>query len=145
MAQFRDSLTDGERLALALLPGAPPTSWNAVRKTDPAKPRSRRGLGTAMAVSLAALAGVLALEVFTIRAGEPGAIFFPPGASEAQAFNAIVAAGGLPIRATTSVFSDAVVWIAAAEDPAFFSTIIGHGALVVVNPLAFSGCFLRSA
>lgn len=90
------------------------------------------------------MAWVLALDLFTIRAGEPGAIFFPSGASEAQAFDAIVAAGGLPIRATTSIFSDAVVWIAAADDAAFFSTIVSHGALVVVNPLAFNGCFLRS-
>jgi hypothetical protein len=91
-----------------------------------------------------AVAWVLALDVFTVPTGEPGAIFFPSGASETQAFAAIVAAGGLPIRATTSVFSDAVVWIAAAEDPAFFSTIVSHGALVVVNPLAFNGCFLSS-
>lgn len=106
--------------------------------------RSWRGLAIATAISLFAMAWVLALDLFTIRAGEPGAIFFPSGASEAQAFDAIVAAGGLPIRATTSIFSDAVVWIAAADDAAFFSTIVSHGALVVVNPLAFNGCFLRS-
>lgn len=106
--------------------------------------RSWRGLLAALAISLLAVVWVLALDVFTVRAGEPGAIFFPSGASETQAFAAIVAAGGLPIRATTSVFSDAVVWIAAAEDPAFFSTIVSHGALVVVNPLAFNGCFLSS-
>ena len=94
---------------------------------------------------MVALAWVLALDLFTIRAGEPGAIFFPSGTSEPQAFAAIVAAGGLPIRATASIFSDAVVWIAAAGDPSFFSTIVGHGALVVINPLAFDGCFLSPA
>jgi hypothetical protein len=147
MARHRDSLNHAERLALSLVPGEMPTSWHfADEKSAPARPaaRRRRGLIGATAISLFALVWVLALDLFTVRAGEPGAIFFPSGASEAQAFAAIIAAGGLPIRATTSIFSDAVVWIAAAEDPEFFSTIIGHGALVVVNPLAFNGCFLSS-
>ncbi len=98
----------------------------------------------AIGISLFAISWVLALDLFTVRAGEPGAVFFPSDASEKQAFAAIVAAGGLPIRATNSIFSDAVVWIAAADDPAFFSRIVSQGALVVVNPLAFNGCFLRS-
>lgn len=96
-----------------------------------------------MAISLAAIAWILALSIFTVRAEEPGAVVFPAGATEEQAFAAIVAAGGLPIRATTSIFSDAVVWIAAAQDPAFFSAIVDRGALAVVNPLAFNGCFLN--
>jgi hypothetical protein len=148
MMQDRDQLTHAERLALALAPAEMSRFWRSVCPDQVsgqhAARRSRRGLVTAIAISLLAMAWVLALDVFTVRPGEPGAIFFPSGASEAQAFAAIVAAGGLPIRATTSVFGDAVVWIAAAGDPAFFSTIVSHGALVVVNPLAFNGCFLSS-
>jgi hypothetical protein len=148
MIRHCDQLTRAERLALSLVPTEMPRVWRSANQGEAsghhAARRSWRGLVVATAISLFALVWVLALDLFTVRAGEPGAVFFPSGASEAQAFAAIVAAGGLPIRATTSVFSDAIVWIAAADDPAFFSTIVSHGALVVINPLAFNGCFLGS-
>jgi hypothetical protein len=148
MTRRCDRLTHAERLALSLVPGEMPMSWRSADQTgtsaQPLARRPRRGLIVAIAISLFALAWVLALDLFTVRAGEPGAVFFPSGASETQAFAAIIAAGGLPVRATTSIFSDAVVWIAAAENPEFFSTIVDHGALVVINPLAFSSCFLKA-
>jgi hypothetical protein len=148
MMRSYNQLSRAERLVLSLAPGEMPMSWRSAAQNNAsqhgAARRSWRGLVAAVAVSLFGMAWVLTLDVFTVPAGEPGAVFFPSGASEAQAFAAIVAAGGLPIRATSSVFSDAVVWIAAADDPAFFSTITHDGALIVVNPLAFNGCFLRS-
>lgn len=149
MAQQYESLTPAERLALSLAPRAPALSWRAAGPRaagqQAVRRRHLRGLILAIGISLLALTCVLALDIFTIRSGQPGAVFFSSGTTEAQAFAAIVAAGGLPIRATTSIFSDnAVVWIAASDDPAFFSTVIGMGALVVINPLAFNGCFLRS-
>lgn len=85
----------------------------------------------------------LALEVFAIHPARPAAILFPAGISEEQAYLAIVNAGGLPVRPGRSVLHDGVVWIAAANDADFFSTIWHRGALAVINPVAFGGCLLE--
>lgn len=145
MARYCDQLTRSERLALSLSGCETPTTWRRVEPVDAVHNRSARrksGLAPAVMLSVLAVFGVLALELFSIKLGQPGAIFFPSGKSEAQAFAAVVAAGGLPVRATRSVFGEGVVWIAAAEDPSFFSNVIDAGALAVINPFAFGGCML---
>lgn len=145
MAERGGHLNSAERLALAMSHGAVPTTWRHVvpaRGTAPASMHRRRGMAAALAAISIAVTGVLGLELFTIRPGQPGAILFPSGTSEATAFTEIVAAGGLPIRATRAVFGDATVWLAAAADPSFFSKVVSGNAIMVINPLAFGGCLL---
>jgi len=102
----------------------------------------RGGLSPAILLTVLAILGVLLLQFFTVQPGRPGAVVFPEGVSEAQAFDAVIAAGGRPVRATRTAFGDRTVWIAAADDPDFFSTIVRAGATMVINPLAFGGCLL---
>jgi hypothetical protein len=103
-----------------------------------------RSLGLLPAILLAGLAflAVSALETFSIDPNKPAAILFPQSVSEDQAFAAVVAAGGLPIRPAHSALSDGVVWIAAAASPDFFEQVRSRGAWAVINPFAFGGCFL---
>lgn len=140
-------LTHAERSALALAGLDIPQVWRRLdtpdRRVHPAA-RRKGALASAIILSLLAVLGVLALQAFSVRDGAPGAVLFPSGTSEAQAFAAVVNAGGLPIRATRAVFSDGVVWIAAPADASFFSNVIDKGALVILNPLAFGGCFLAA-
>jgi len=145
MVRYCDQLTRAERLALSLSGCEMPTTRRhvePVNATGNRNARRRSGLAPAAILSVLAVFGVLALELFSVKLGQPGAIFFPSGQSEAQAFAAVVAAGGLPVRATRFVFGEGVVWIAAAEDPSFFSNVIDAGALAVINPFAFGGCML---
>jgi hypothetical protein len=121
----------------------------AWRQADPAseRPTGRRraaGLGLLPALILSVLAffAVSALETFSINPDRPAAILFPEALSKDQAFAAIVAAGGLPIRPARSALSDGIVWIAAAGSPDFFDRVKSHGAWAVINPFAFGGCFL---
>lgn len=101
------------------------------------------GLWPALVLSLLAIFAAMALEVFAINPARPAAILFPAGISEEQAYLAIVDAGGLPVRPARSVIHDGVVWIAAAADPDFFSSVWQGGALAVINPVAFGGCLLE--
>lgn len=104
---------------------------------------ARRGsLSPAILLTVLAICGVLLLQFFTVQPGQPGAVVFPAGVSEAQAFDAVIAAGGRPVRATRTAFGDRIVWIAAADDPDFFSRVVGAGAMMVINPFAFGGCLL---
>ena len=102
----------------------------------------RLGLLPAIVFALLAFFAVAFLETFSVNAERPVAILFPERVSEEQAFAAVVAAGGLPIRAERSVLSDGVVWIAAADAPDFFDAVQSRGAWAVINPYAFGGCFL---
>jgi hypothetical protein len=146
------ALTGTEQRALLLSPnysfGDRETRiWRRVPATAPYGRAAWRELGLWPAVVLAifALMAVMALEVFAVNPRLPAAIVFPKGVALNEAFLAIVAAGGLPVRPTHSVFSDDVVWIAVADNPNFFSTVRAHGALAVINPVAFGGCLLVSA
>jgi len=102
----------------------------------------RLGLLPTTVFALFAFFGVAFLETFSVNAERPVAVLFPERVSEEQAFAAVVAAGGLPIRAERSVLSDGVVWIAAADAPDFFDAVRSRGAWAVINPYAFGGCFL---
>lgn len=141
------SLDANQKRALSLSRGPPTVAW---RGSEPAleKPatsqRRRGGLGLLPALVLSVLAffAVSALETFSINPDRPAAILFPEAVSKDQAFAAILAAGGLPIRPARSALTDGVVWIAAAGSPDFFDRVTSHGAWAVINPFAFGGCFL---
>ncbi len=131
-------LTEAELSALALSGRDVPAEW---RRVGPDVRRTGNGsLLVALLVPLLGVLGVLWLEMFSVKDGAPGAILFWPGTTEAQAFAAIVDAGGLPIRAQPGVFDDSVVWMAAPAQPDFFARVVAAGALTVMNPLAFGGC-----
>ena len=107
------------------------------------KPAARRlGLWPAIALAMLAFLAVSALETFSVNADRPVAVLFPEAVSRDQAFAALVAAGGLPIRPARSALSDGMVWIAAAASPDFFDKVEAYGAWAVINPFAFGGCFL---
>ena len=113
-------------------------------ESSPATLRRPGGLGLLPVLVLSVLAffAVSALETFSVNPDRPAAILFPEALSQDQAFAAIVAAGGLPIRPARSALSDGIVWIAAAGSPDFFDRVTSHGAWAVINPFAFGGCFL---
>ena len=107
------------------------------------KPAIRRlGLWPAITLALLAFLAVSGLETFSVNADRPVAVLFPEAVSRDQAFAALVASGGLPIRPARSALSDGVVWIAAAASPDFFDRVEALGAWAVINPFAFGGCFL---
>ena len=97
----------------------------------------------AMAASLFAVLGVLALDIFVPVADSPAAILFPPATPPEEAFHTIIAAGGLPLNERRLVLWGGVVWIAAAGEPGFLDRVTRLGALAVINPLALGGCLLR--
>lgn len=101
----------------------------------------RLGLWPALVLALLAFLGVSSLETFSIDPNKPAAILFSAQVPPDQAFAQLVANGGLPIRPARSALGDGVVWIAAAESPAFFERMKAAGAWVI-NPFAFGGCFL---
>ena len=140
------SLDDSQKRVLSLSHKAPTTAW---RRYEPAfvpatSPRRLNGLGLLPALVLAVIAffAVSGLETFSINPDKPAAILFPKSVSSDEAFAAVIAAGGLPVRPGRSVFSDGVVWIAAAGTPDFFDKVKSYGAWAVINPFAFGGCFL---
>jgi hypothetical protein len=140
------SLGERQRHALSLSQGAA-RGWRRFEPAPeiPAGPLRRpTGLGLLPALMLAVLAffAVSGLETFSINPNRPAAILFPSAVSEEQAFAAVVAAGGLPVRLARSRLSDGVVWIAAAGAPDFFDKVKSYGAWAVINPFAFGGCFL---
>lgn len=140
------SLDDSQKRALALSHRAPATAW---RRYEPAfvsaaSPRRRGGFGLfpALVLAVVALFAVSGLETFNINPDKPAAILFPKSVSSDQAFAAVIAAGGLPVRPARSALSGGVVWIAAAGTPDFFDKVKSYGAWAVINPFAFGGCFL---
>ena len=135
-------LTARERLALSLAEGSSSSDWAAVGAFAGRRAFSRHPLLPGLALAFFGLFGVAGLELFAINADRPAAVLFPVGVSETQAFLDVVSSGGLPVRVTRSVFGAGVVWIAAANDPAFFSNVRSNGALIVMNPMAFGGCLL---
>lgn len=69
------------------------------------------------------------------------AVIFPSRIDDNQAFLAIVAAGGSPIRLEQSALGGDI-WVAKADSPNFRRAVLHYGALMTVNPYAFGGCLL---
>jgi hypothetical protein len=141
------SLGNSQKQALSLSQAAPGSDWRRfdgpVGPAAAAASRSRSfSLLPALILAVLAFFAVSALETFSINSDRPAAILFPAAMSKEQAFAAVVAAGGLPVRPGRSVLSDGIVWIAAAGAPDFFDKVKSYGAWAVINPFAFGGCFL---
>jgi hypothetical protein len=140
MSGERVGLTAREQSALSLAEISCSSDWIAVGPGTGKNFFCRFPLLPSLALTFLGLIGVAALELFAVNSDRPAAVLFPVGVSETESFNDIVNAGGLPVRATRSVFGDGVVWIAAADDPEFFSNVRSNGALLVMNSQAFGGC-----
>jgi hypothetical protein len=90
-------------------------------------------------------AAVLAviLRVGALAAEDAGKVFvvFLPGTAPAEAFAAIVGAGGEPVRAALGDWA----WIAHAEGPGFVGRLERNGALAAFRGapvgLSLAGCF----
>ena len=106
------------------------------------------GVGLAIAlmagVALAWLAVMLVvLRLSALAPEESGKVFavFPPGTSERQAFDAIVAAGGAPLRTVLGEWG----WIAHDEAAGFVGRLRAAGALAAFRGapggLSLAGCF----
>ena len=91
--------------------------------------------------AIGGLVAVLALDVFMIPADGQMAVIFPSKIDDNQAFLAIAAAGGSPIRLEQSAFGGHI-WVAKADAPNFRTAVLRYGALMTVNPYAFGGCLL---
>lgn len=100
------------------------------------------GIWPSLLLSALALLSIAGLDVFALDPGRPAAIVFPRSVSADDGLRIVVAAGGLPIRPERSAILDQLVWVAASDDPAFFSRVRALGAWLVVNPAAFGGCLL---
>lgn len=96
-----------------------------------------------MILPLLALIAVGCLDLFAINPDRPAAIIFPPSVSADDGLLIVAAAGGLAIRPERSAIFGQTVWIAAADDPDFFSRVRALGAWAVVNPTAFGGCLIE--
>jgi len=115
------------------------------------KPRAtagQAGIGLAIAlmagVALAWLVVMLVvLRLSALAPEESGKLFavFPPGTSEPQAFAAIVAAGGAPLRTVLGGWG----WIAHDDAAGFVGRLHAAGALAAFRGapggLALAGCF----
>jgi hypothetical protein len=112
----------------------------------------RRARGTGARAALALMVGVVVLwaavlavilRVGALGAEDAGKVFvvFWPGTASADAFAAIVGAGGEPVRAA---FGD-WAWIAHAEGPGFVGRLEQNGALAAFRGapvgLSLAGCF----
>jgi hypothetical protein len=119
-------------------------------KSEAAAARPRAGSGARVAVVLmigiaVAWAIVLAAVVRGAALGpdEEGRMFvvFPPGTAPADAFAAIVAAGGEPVRPALGAWG----WIAHADAAGFVGRLEQSGALAAFRGapvgLSLSGCF----
>lgn len=128
---------------------------NAARRASTPGPEQSTQLGTrrtGAGPALALMTGVvvlwLAVLALILRAAalgpeEPGKVLvvFPPGTAPAEAFSAIVAAGGEPVRAALGDW----VWVAHSEADGFVGRLETHGALAAFRGapagLALAGCF----
>jgi len=108
--------------------------------------RTSAGGALALMVGVVVLwAGVLAaiLRVAALGPEDGGKVFvvFPPATAPAEAFAAIVAAGGEPVRAALGDWA----WIAHAEGPGFVGRLERNGALAAFRGapvgLSLAGCF----
>src|SRR6185369_6384843 len=131
MARGRVDLTAREQVALSLAEITSASDWTSVESAAGKSVFCRYPLLPGLVLSFLGLFGVAGLELFAINSDLPAAVLFPAGVSETDAFKDVVGAGGLPVRVTRSVFGDGVVWIAAANDPKFFSNVRSNGALIV--------------
>ena len=95
-----------------------------------------------MLLSALALMSIAWLDLFQISPDRPAAVVFPSSVSPDDGLRIVVAAGGLPIRSERSAIFDQLIWVAAADDPAFFQRVRRLGAWFVVNPTAFGGCLI---
>jgi hypothetical protein len=140
------TLGESQKRALSLSQAAA-SGWRRFEPAPETPISTRRrakslGLLPTLVLAMLAMLAVSGLETFSINPERPAAILFPETVSEEQAFAAVVAAGGLPVRLARSTFSHGVVWIAAAGAPDFFAKVKSYGAWAVINPFAFGGCFL---
>lgn len=106
------------------------------------------GRGTALALMLGVVVLWLAVVALIVRAAalapaDAGKVFviFPPGTAAAEAFAAIVDAGGAPIRPALGDWG----WIAHAQAAGFVGRLETGGALAAFRGapvgLALAGCF----
>jgi hypothetical protein len=104
--------------------------------------------GGALALMLAVIVQWLAVGALVVRAAalapdDAGKVFviFPPGTAPAEAFVAIVAAGGAPIRPAMGDWA----WIAHADAAGFVGRLETRGALAAFRGapagLSLAGCF----
>lgn len=86
----------------------------------------------------AAWVGVVALSLgqVSLSPGTDGLVLvaFPPGTSDADAFAAVVRAGGEPVRPTWLGF----VWVAHGRAGGFVGRLKGEGALAAFGELSFA-------
>lgn len=107
-------------------------------------PAGRRSLGIWPSLRLSGLAllSIAGLDLFALKPARPAAIVFPGSVSADDGLRIVVAAGGLPIRPERSAILHRLVWVAAAEDPAFLSRVRALGAWFWVNLAASGACLL---
>ena len=113
------------------------------------RPAGRRtGAGAAFALMAGVVVLWLAVLVLILRAAALGPddagkvlVIFPPGTAPAEAFAAIVTAGGAPLRPALGAWA----WIAHADGAGFVGRLETHGALAAFRGapvgLALAGCF----
>ena len=115
----------------------------------PTKQASRRsGTGAALALMVGVVVLWLAVLALILRAAALGPddagkmfVIFPPGTVPAEAFSAIVTAGGEPIRPALGDWA----WIAHADAVGFVGRLETRGALAAFRGapagLSLAGCF----
>jgi hypothetical protein len=117
--------------------------------TTTAHGSSGHGLALLLAsVVLAVWAGTMVLSLGQARlppeADGPVLVAFPPGTSDAEAFAAVVRAGGEPIRPAWL----GLVWMARGRDVGFVGRLESEGALAAFSELslapALGGCAVVS-
>lgn len=121
--------------------------------TDPAPAPSSSGFGHGFALAL----GALALAVWAVvtgvaltqaalneEAGGTVLAVFPPGTPTADAFTAVVRAGGEPVRQTWIPFA----WVARSDGGGFVGRLKAEGAVTAYGELsvgpALGGCAVVS-
>ena len=111
--------------------------------------RARRtGAGAALALMMSVVVLWLAILALILRAAALGPedagkvlVVFPPGTAPAQAFSAIVTAGGAPIRPALGDWA----WITHGDGAGFVGRLESRGALAAFRGapagLSLAGCF----
>jgi len=133
------NLTEREQSALSLQAACAPEE---LRFSELPVPKTASLLPAAF-VAIAMLAALVFLEVFAVAPQRPAIVLFPAGTSDEQGLEAVVRAGGMPIRTVRPVIGAGVVWIAAMDDPAFVARVRSNGASLVLNLSALTGCLLK--
>jgi hypothetical protein len=115
-------------------------------------PARRSGPGPALALMIGVVVLWLAVVALIVRAAalgpdDAGKVFvvFPPGTAPAEAFAAIVTAGGAPIRPALGDWA----WIAHADAAGFVGRLETRGAVAAFRGapagLSLAGCFSLAA